>query len=71
MTLEQHEKAGEILDLYYNALQNAIFWTKQSNSYWANEYQPAKERYLHKVEISRMAARRIYDCYVKFVKKHL
>jgi hypothetical protein len=71
MTIKQNEHATEILELYYMALRNEIFWKKQSNSFWSNEYAPAKERYLYKADISRMAATRIYTSYSKYILKHL
>ena len=71
MTIEQHEHAGEILELRKWALRNVVSYTESSNGFWANEYPPAKKRYLHKAEISQMAADRIYESYKKYILKHL
>jgi len=59
ITERELDHAQKLIELRDMALRNVKIQKESSRSFWANEYPPAKRRYLHKAEISRMAAERI------------
>ena len=71
MTIEQYEKAGEILELHYFALKRKSVHLEAVNGFWAGESPEYKARHLHSADISQMAADRIYKKYKQHILKHL
>lgn len=67
ITIEQLERAIEIAELRDSALRNMQSYKSMAYGFWANEYSPAKKMFLHKSEISQMAAERIEKYLIKYL----
>jgi len=70
MTIEQHEKAGAILELYYDSLSRKE-QIKDSINGFAGTFARLRKKYMHELEISKMAEVRIYAAYKNYVLKYL
>ena len=70
MTIKQHEHAGEILELYYCSLRRKEL-IKGSINGFAGTFPSLRKKYMHQLEIIKMAELRIYISYKNYILKHL